>query len=130
MSTPVINAIAEVNDTSLDGLFTAVANNETARESLSQSDRNIDAVASNVAASEALGQSGEAVRLAVTRREGRDPANYPTLDDVAADQSLMADIAARQESSRLVMRCQEAAASCASSQPAMLETGKSSASLG
>lgn len=96
MSTPVINAIDNVNDDILKNLFQAVANNATARENLSQSNRNIDAVVSNTSATTALGDNGgqdEAIRLCLCRRSGRDPANFPnTATDIIQDGTFRGEI--------------------------------------
>jgi len=118
MSTPVINAIDNVNQTSLNTVFAAVAADPTARDNLSQSDRNIDAVSTNVGVIEELNVSEEVIRKMLCRREGRDPANFADLDAVAADQGLMQAIAARQESSKILARSQKASAAAIASQTA------------
>ena len=120
-STPIINAIDNVNQTSLETVFAAVAADPTARDNLSQSDRNIDAVSTNVGLIEELNASEEAIRKMLCRREGRDPANFVDLDAVAADQGLMQAIIARQESLKILTRSQKASAAAASSQTAMQE---------
>jgi len=129
MSTPVINVIDNVNQTSLNGLFTAVANNAAARESLSQSDRNIDKVSTNVGVIESLNSNEAAIRAILCRREGRDPANFATLDAVAAGQALMQDVAARQQSSKVLARSQKASAAVAASQTAMEEVADSQTAM-
>jgi hypothetical protein len=110
MSTPVINAINKVSDATLNNLFQSVANNAAARENLSQSNRNIDAVSTNIKAIEGLNAKGEAVKLCLCRREGRDPANFADLDAVAADQGLMEDIGVREPSLRLATHAKKAEA--------------------
>jgi len=96
MSTPVINAINNVNDSTLNSLFQAVANNASARESLSQSNRNVDAVTSNLPALRGLGDNAgqdEAIRLCLCRRSGRDPANFPnTATDIIQDGTFRGEI--------------------------------------
>jgi len=119
--TPIINAIDNVNQASLETVFAAVAADPTARDSLSQSDRNIDKVSTNVGVIESLNNNEEAIREMLCRREGRDPANFADLDAVAADQGLMQAIAARQESSKILARSQKASAAAAASQTAMQE---------
>jgi hypothetical protein len=123
--TPIINAIDNVNQTSLNTVFAAIAADPTARDNLSQSDRNIDTVSTNVGVIEALNNNEEAIRKMLCRREGRDPANFADLDAVAADQGLMQSIAARQESSKILARSQKAASAASLSQTAMQELATS-----
>jgi hypothetical protein len=125
MSTPVIEAIDNVNQTSLNTVFAAVAADPTARDNLSQSDRNIDAVSTNVGVIESLNNNENAILRLLCRREGFDPANFADLDAVAEDQGLMQAIAARQESSKVLARSQKASAAAAASQVAMDEVGNS-----
>jgi hypothetical protein len=127
--TPIINAIDNVNQASLETVFAAVAADPTARDSLSQSDRNIDKVSTNVGVIESLNNNEEAIREMLCRREGRDPANFADLDAVAADQGLMQAIAARQESSKILARSQKASAAAAASQTAMQEVVASQTAL-
>jgi hypothetical protein len=122
MSTPVINAIDQLNQSSLEDLFESVANNPQARDNLSQSNRNIDKVSTNVGVIESLNVNEDAILRMLCRREGRDPANFADLGEVAADQALMQDIATRQESSKIAARSQKAISSIVASQTAMQET--------
>jgi len=121
MSTPVINAINNVNQNSLNSLFQSVANNPTARDNLSRSNRNIDKLSESVTAIRALNNNADAIRKILCRREGRNPSNFPTLDSIAANQSLIQDIAARQTSARILGRSVKAMKAAASSQTAMQE---------
>jgi hypothetical protein len=121
MSTPVINAIENVNQTSLNNLFTAIAQNQTARDNLSRSDRNIDKVSTNVGVIEALNNNEDAIRKMLCRREGKDPSNFSTLDSVAADQNLMQSISARQTSSKILANSQKAITASLASQTARQE---------
>jgi hypothetical protein len=129
MTTPVIEAIDNVNQTSLETVFAAVAADPTARDNLSQSDRNIDKVSTNVPLIEELNASEEAIRKMLCRREGFDPANFADLDAVAADQGLMQAIASRQESSKILARSQKASAAAAASQTAMQELSSSQTAM-
>ena len=129
MSTPVINAIENVNQTSLNNLFTAIAQNQTARDNLSRSDRNIDKVSTNVGVIEAVNTNEDAILRILCRREGRDPSNFSTLDSVAADQSLMQNISARQSSSKILARSKKASTAAAASQTAMQELSTSQTSM-
>jgi antitoxin component HigA of HigAB toxin-antitoxin module len=129
MSTPVINAIDNVNQTSLETVFAAVAADPTARDNLSQSDRNIDKVSTNVDVIKELNASEDAILRLLCRREGRDPANFADLDAVAADQGLMQAIAGRQESSKILARSQKASAAAAVSQTAMQELAASQTAM-
>lgn len=129
MSTPVINAIENVNQTSLNNLFTSIAQNQTARDNLSRSDRNIDKVSTNVGVIEALNNNEDAIRKMLCRREGKDPSNFPTLDSVAADQNLMQSISARETSSKILARSQKASTAAAASQTAMQEVAASQTAM-
>jgi len=119
MSTPVINAINNVNDSTLNSLFQAVANNASARESLSQSNRNVDAVTSNLPALRGLGDNAgqdEAIRLCLCRRSGRDPANFPnTATDIIQDGTFRGEILADSILSALLSASQPGMAEIASS---------------
>jgi hypothetical protein len=128
MSTPVIEAIDNVNNTSLETVFAAVAADPTARDNLSQSDRNIDAVSTNVSAIEGLDTNEDAILRVLCRREGFDPANFADLDEVASNQTLMQAIAARQETSKILARSGKASSAAAISQTAMVEIANSSTS--
>jgi hypothetical protein len=121
MSTPVINALDNVNQSALESLFASVATTPQARDNLSQSNRNIDRLSQNVGVIEALNTSEDAILRILCRREGRDPATFADLDAVAADQGLMQSIAARQQSAKILCRSQKASASMAGSQTAMQE---------
>lgn len=129
MSTPVINAIDNVNQTSLNNLFASVAANPTARDNLSRSNRNIDKVATNLPIIEQLNASEDAIIRILCRREGRDPSNFSDLNSVAADQSLMQDIAARQTTSKILARSEKAITAAAASQTAMQEIAASQTAM-
>jgi hypothetical protein len=129
MSTPVINAIDNVNQTSLNNLFASVATNPTARDNLSRSNRNIDKVATNVPIIEQLNTNEDAIIRILCRREGRDPSNFSDLTSVAADQSLMQGIAARQTSSKILARSEKAITAAAASQTAMQEIAASQTAM-
>lgn len=125
MSTPVINAIDNVNQTSLNNLFASVAANPTARDNLSRSNRNIDKVSQSPTAIRGLNNNADAIRKMLCRREGRDPSNFSDLTSVVTDQSLIQDIAARQTSARIVGRSVKAMNAAVSSQTAMQEIAAS-----
>lgn len=108
MSTPIINSINNVNQASLETIFAAVAQSPEARDNLSQSDRNIDAVGSNPGVIRELNASEEAIRKILTRREGRDPANFPDLASVAGDVSLVRDLSVRETTTTIIANSEKA----------------------
>jgi hypothetical protein len=119
MSTPVINAIDNVNDAALNTLFQAVANNATATDNLLGSNRNIDAVGKNAQAARGLGNNGgddDVVRRALCRLTGRDPANFPnTATDIIQDGTFRGEILGDASLSGLVSGSQPGMAEIASS---------------
>jgi hypothetical protein len=108
MSTPVIEAINNVNQTSLETVFAAVTADSTARDNLSQSDQNIDSISTNIGVIEELNASEEAIRKILCRREGRDPANFADLDAVAADVSLVQDLSVREAATDIITNSDKA----------------------
>jgi len=108
MSTPVINAINNVNQTSLETVFAAVAADPTARDNLSQSNQNIDSVSTNVGVIESLNNNEDAILRLLCRREGRDPANFADLAAVASDVSLIQDLSVRESTTDIITNASKA----------------------
>jgi len=106
--TPIINAINNVNNTSLETVFAAIAADPTAQDNLSQSDRNIDAMSTNVSSIKGLNTNEEAILKVLCRREGRDPANFADLNEVAADVSLVQALSLREESTNIITNADKA----------------------
>jgi hypothetical protein len=100
--TPIINAIDNVNQPSLETVFAAVAADPTARDNLSQSDRNIDEMSTSLGAVRGLDTNEEAVLKVLCRREGRNPANFADLDAVAADVSFVQDLSVRKVATDII----------------------------
>ena len=119
MTTPIINAIDNVSQSTLNTLFASIASNPTARDNLSQSNRNIDKVSENVELINQLDESEDAIRRILCRREGESPSDFPTLDAVAGNAELMQSIAGRQVSSKILARSNKAINATSSSQTAM-----------
>lgn len=129
MSTPVINAIDNVNQTSLNSLFTTIVTNSTAVNNLSQSNRNIDKVSTNVPIIEIFNNTNEdAIRKLLSRRAGEDPSNFNSLSAVVTDQNVIQSIASTQ-SSNMIAFSNKAITPAASSQTAMIELADSGIAL-
>jgi len=106
--TPLIKALNNVNQSSLETVFAAIAADPTARDNLSQSDRNIDAMSTSVGAIEGLDTNEEAILKVLCRREGRDPANFVDLNAVAADVSLVQDFSVREAATDIITNAAKA----------------------
>ena len=106
--TPLIKALNNVNQSSLETVFAAIAADPTARDNLSQSDRNIDAMSTSVGAIEGLDTNEEAILKVLCRREGLDPANFVDLNAVAADVSLVQDFSVREAATDIITNAAKA----------------------
>lgn len=121
MSTPVINAIDNVNQSALETLFGAIAADPTARDNLSQSNRNIDKVSTNAGVIKALDANEDAILRLLCRREGRDPSNFNTLDDVADDVPLVRDLSVRQTTTGIIQSSAKASSALSANDRATRE---------
>jgi hypothetical protein len=90
--TPVITAANNLNGLSLETTFTAIASDSTARNSLTQSSRNLSAVSSNRYCVRGLNTNESAIVEGLCAFFDLDPANYADLSAVVADSAFVNQI--------------------------------------